>query len=157
MKERITRQQVFALQPALPRALLTLAEASKQTLEPLLVHLVELRASQLNRCAFCLNMHAHEARRSGERQARLDLLAGWRDAPCFSDRERAALAWCEALTCLPSETVGSADYEQLAAQFSHQEIVDLTSIVIVINGWNRLVAGMHFVPELSESEIPQCN
>ena len=110
-------------------------------LEKPLLELVKIRASQINGCANCLNMHSYEARQAGETEQRLHLIAAWREAPCYSDRERAALAWTEYLTRIadqrPAENVRAA----LEAQFSPEEQVKLTMVINVINGWNRLAVG----------------
>ncbi len=106
-----------------------------------LLALVRLRASQINGCAFCLDMHTKDARAAGETEQRLYCLQAWREAPFYSDRERAALAWTEALTLI-SETHAPDDvYEQARAHFSEEEMVDLTIAIIAINGWNRLAIG----------------
>src|SRR3982751_3803017 len=119
MKERIERQTIYRLQPAIPTSLRALGEAPvKAGLEKKLLELVKLRASQLNGCAFCLNMHNVEARQLGEDQLRLDLVAAWREAPCFTERERAALAWTEALTALTPDHVPDDVYESAKAPFS---------------------------------------
>ncbi len=111
-------------------------------LEASLAHLVKIRASQLNGCANCLNMHNQEARRDGETGQRLYVLAAWRDAPFFSDRERAALAWTEALTLVATKgPPDEATHEALAAQFSEEEQVKLTMLINAINGWNRIAIG----------------
>jgi AhpD family alkylhydroperoxidase len=114
----------------------------RSTLEPLLLELVRMRASQLNGCAYCLDMHAKDARARGEDEQRLHVLAAWRDAPFYSNRERAALAWCEALTLLP-RTARDDAYSALAADFTEEEIVALTLAIVAINGWNRLAIGLH--------------
>jgi AhpD family alkylhydroperoxidase len=124
------------------RAMLTLDGAARQsTLEPALLELVRLRASQLNGCAFCLDMHATDARALGEAQQRLDVLAAWREASLYSARERAALAWCEAITLLADSGAPDATYEQLVACFTPEETVALTIAIVAINGWNRLAVG----------------
>lgn len=105
--------------------------------EPLL-ELVKTRASQLNGCAWCLDMHTKDARARGETEQRLYLLPAWREAPCYSARERAALAWAEALTQIDSGEVPDAVYAEARAQFDEKALVDLTLAVIAINGWNRL-------------------
>jgi AhpD family alkylhydroperoxidase len=108
-------------------------------LEKSLVHLVMLRASQLNGCAYCINMHSKEARADGETEQRLYLLQVWREAPFYSERECAAFAWCEAVTRLdPVHGVPDEIYEQARAQFSERELMDLNTLVIMINGWNRI-------------------
>lgn len=109
-------------------------------LEPQLCALVEMRASQLNGCAYCLDMHGKDARAAGESEQRLYVLPAWRETPFFSARERAALAWCEALTQLPSrdQSVPDALYDEARAQFDEKELVDLTLLVTLINSWNRI-------------------
>lgn len=111
----------------------------KSGLEKSLVHLVMLRASQLNGCTYCIDMHSKEARADGESEQRLYLLQAWREAPFYSARERAALAWCEAVTQLdPLHGVSDEVYAQTGAQFSERELMDLNLLVIMINGWNRI-------------------
>lgn len=97
-----------------------------------------MRASQLNGCAFCLDMHSKDARAAGETEQRLYLLDAWREAPCYSERERAALAWTEALTLIAGNHVPDEVYEAARRQFSEQELVNLSMAIIAINGWNRL-------------------
>lgn len=116
-------------------------------LETSLRHLVALRASQINGCAFCLAMHAREAREHGESDDRIHLLNAWREAPGFTPRERAALAWTEALTLLTAGHVPDAIYAQARAQFSEKELVDLALAVVVINGWNRMMVAFQVPPE----------
>jgi AhpD family alkylhydroperoxidase len=111
-------------------------------LEPLLLELVKLRASQLNGCAYCLDMHSKDARALGEDEQRLHTLTAWRDAPFYSARERAALAWCETLTLLPQSGAPDEVYAELEAQFSPEEIVAITFAIVTINGWNRLAVGL---------------
>lgn len=115
--------------------------ARKSSLEPALLELVRVRASQINGCAFCIDLHTREALARGEDERRLHLVAAWRHATCFSLRERAALAWCEALTLLPQTGAPDEDYEPLESLFSQHEIVALTVAVCAINGWNRLAVG----------------
>jgi AhpD family alkylhydroperoxidase len=110
-------------------------------LEPSLIHLIKLRASQINGCAFCVDMHTREARRDGETEQRLYLVAAWRDSPLFTDRERAALRWTECLTRLSIEGAPDDAYQDLERQFSRREIADLTTAIGVINVWNRLCVG----------------
>jgi AhpD family alkylhydroperoxidase len=106
-------------------------------LEPLLIELVKVRASQLNRCAHCLEMHTKEARAMGESDDRLHLVAAWRDAPVFSERERAALRWCEELTLLAERDVADDTYDAVRRVFSENELCQLTLAVVTINAWNR--------------------
>ena len=110
-------------------------------LEHSLIELVKMRASQINGCAYCLHMHATDARASGETENRLYLLNGWRESPLYSDRERAALAWCESLTLLPETNAPDEVYEELQALFSPEEQVKLTLVITNINAWNRIAVG----------------
>ena len=115
-------------------------------LEPQLVNLVKMRASQINGCVYCLDMHSKDARRRGETEQRLYLLDAWREAPAYTPRERAALAWTEALTLI-SETHAPDDvYEALRPHFTEKEIADLTILVGMINLWNRLAIGSRSQP-----------
>ena len=137
-----TRPQPFAAAPQLMQAFLELSgriEASG--LEHPLLELVKIRASQINGCANCLNMHTSDARKAGETEQRLHLLAAWHEAPCYSDRERAALAWTEHLTLVAEKRAPDAIHAQLAAQFSEDEQVKLTMAIVAINGWNRVAVG----------------
>lgn len=108
--------------------------------------LVDIRASQINGCGFCLDMHIKQARIAGERELRLHHVAIWRESTLFSPRERAALAWAEAVTTLSAQGVSDAVYEEARAQLSEQEISDLTLLVVGINGWNRLNVAFRTVP-----------
>lgn len=131
----------FAAAPSVMKEWYRTSRAVAASLEPSLVHLVEIRASQINGCANCLNMHTLEAREKGETEQRIYLLSAWREAPCYTDRERAALGWTDALTRL-SEGHGREDaYEALKAHFTEEEQVKLTLMINVINGWNRLAVG----------------
>lgn len=107
-------------------------------LEHPLMELVKMRASQINGCAYCLDMHSKDARAAGETEQRLYLLDAWRESPFYSERERAALAWTEALTRISDNDVSDALYEDVRKQFSDKELVELTLAIIAINGWNRL-------------------
>ena len=115
--------------------------AIASSLEPTLAELVKIRASQINGCANCINLHAVEARENGETEQRIYLLSAWREAPCYTDRERAALGWTEALTRLCEGHKLDSAYEALKAQFTEEEQVKLTLIINVINGWNRIAVG----------------
>jgi AhpD family alkylhydroperoxidase len=117
------------------------AFAIAASLEPSLVELVKIRSSQINGCANCINMHAAEARSQGETEQRIYLLSAWREAPCYTERERAALGWTEALTRLSEGHTHDSAYAALKAQFSDEEQVKLTLMINVINGWNRLSVG----------------
>lgn len=106
-----------------------------------LLELVKIRASQINGCAHCLEMHTKDALVLGENDQRIYLLSAWREAPFYSERERAALAWCEALTNLPQSGAPDNIYEEVKNQFSPEELVELTLAIVVINSWNRLAVG----------------
>lgn len=121
------------------RAMLELSASSKKSdLEPKLLELVKIRASQLNNCAYCLDMHTQDSRAMGETEQRLHLIAAWREAPFYTDRERAALAWTEAVTKVGETQVPDDVYAEVRKHFSEKETVDLTWTVVVINAWNRL-------------------
>jgi AhpD family alkylhydroperoxidase len=108
--------------------------------------LIKTRASQINGCAYCIDMHTKEARAKGESEQRLYLLNAWREAPFYTDRERAALAWTEAVTLVADGHVPDEVYEQARVQFSEQELVNLTMAIVAINGWNRLAISFRSVP-----------
>lgn len=135
----------FAASPALMKSWmgtsLAIAAGLEPSLEPSLIELVKIRASQINACANCLNMHTAEARAKGETEQRIYLLSAWRDAPCYTDRERAALGWTEVLTRLSEGGDHAAAYAALVPLFSEEERVNLTLAINVINGWNRLAVG----------------
>ena len=115
-------------------------------LEPKLVHLVKMRASQINGCAYCLDMHSIDARAAGETEQRLYTLDAWRETPFFTDRERAALAWTEAVTLIAQTHAPDDVYADLQKHFTEKEIVDLTFVVGTINLWNRLAISTRAVP-----------
>lgn len=123
------------------------AAVSKLPLEKSLIELVKLRASQINGCAFCLDMHAADARKDGETERRLYTLSAWRETPFFTPRERAALAWTESLTQLSLTHAPDEDYAMLSAEFSPKEMVDLTVAISTINSWNRLAVGFRKMPQ----------
>lgn len=118
----------------------------KTGIEAPIQDLVKIRASQLNGCAFCTDMHVKQATIRGERPLRIYQLTAWRESPLFSPRERAALAWAEALTQLPAQGVADDYYERVAAQLSEQEMSDLAFVVAAINAWNRLNIAFRTVP-----------
>jgi AhpD family alkylhydroperoxidase len=122
--------------------MLGLERAANSALDdPRLLNLVKIRASQINGCAYCARLHASEAREAGVPDERLDTVAVWREADCFGPAERAALAWCEALTLLPSAGAPDELYDELSHHFSSEQIVALTRVIVAINGWNRLNVG----------------
>jgi AhpD family alkylhydroperoxidase len=116
------------------------------SLEPALLELVKIRASQINGCGYCLDMHTKDARHAGETEQRLYLVSCWREAPIYSEREKAALAWTEAVTKLENQHVADHVYEFASAQFSEEELVRLTLAVVAINGWNRFNCAFNTVP-----------
>ncbi|UPL07939.1 alkylhydroperoxidase AhpD family core domain protein [Pseudomonas sp. IsoF] len=119
---------------------------AKSGLESSLLELVRLRASQINGCAYCINMHANDARQAGETEARLQTLSVWQETAYFTPRERAALAWVENLTRLPERGAPQPEYEALQAHFEPQEVVNLTLAIATINAWNRFGVGFAMVP-----------
>ncbi|KGD66540.1 hypothetical protein Y5S_00207 [Alcanivorax nanhaiticus] len=131
----------FKEAPAIMNSWMEASTRISASLEASLINLVKVRTSQINGCANCINMHTEEARSSGETEQRLYLLSAWREAPCFSDRERAALGWTESLTELAKGVPGEALHEALDAHFSHEEQVKLTMMINIINGWNRIAVG----------------
>lgn len=120
------------------------AMVQRTGLDKTLIELVKMRASQINGCAFCLDMHAKAARANGESEQRLYLLNAWRETPYYNDRERAALAWTECLTRLPTDGAPDAAYQALEAAFSPVEIANLTALIGVINLWNRVAVGLNW-------------
>lgn len=130
-------------------AMLSLEKSvSRLGLERQLLDLVKLRASQINGCAFCVDLHTHEARQAGETERRLYAVPVWRETPFFTERERAALAWTEAITLIADTHAPDADYELLAAHFNEKEMTDLTLAIATINAWNRLAIGFRKMPTL---------
>lgn len=122
------------------------AQADKTSLEKPLLELVRMRVSQINGCAFCLDMHSKDARAAGESEQRLYVLDAWREAPFYSERERAALAWAEALTLVANGHAPDAVYEETRRVFSERQLVELTLAIVAINSWNRFSIGFRVVP-----------
>lgn len=136
MKERLNYKTAS---PEAYKAMLhTEQQVHKSGLEASLLELVKTRASQINGCAWCLDMHTKDARAQGETEQRLYLISAWREAPCYSPRERAALAWTEAVTQIATQEVSNAVYTDVRNHFDEKSLVDLTLAIIAINGWNRL-------------------
>jgi AhpD family alkylhydroperoxidase len=143
MKPRLNPYQTA---PGAMKAMMALeTEVQHGGLESALVELVKIRASQINGCAFCLHMHTRDARAKGESEQRIYLLDAWRESPLFSDRERAALAWTEAVTLVSQTHVPDAVYEQAKAQFADEELVKLTLLITAINAWNRFAIAFRSV------------
>jgi AhpD family alkylhydroperoxidase len=133
------RAQYEQVMPGATKAMVAVVrEVRHSSLEPGLVELVKIRASQVNGCAYCVDTHVRAARSRGESEMRLQLLAVWEDAPCYSERERAALRWCEEVTLIAETHASGAAYADLVRVFSEEEIVALTYAIISINGFNRL-------------------
>lgn len=148
------RLDVMKIGPGLYKALSTLqVYVDSCGLERPLVELVKIRASQINGCAFCLAMHTKDARKLGESDERMHLLNAWHEAPVFTARERAALAWTEAITLISSDRVPDDIYEEARRQFSEKELIDLTAAAIAINGWNRTAIAFRATPQLEQSKI----
>jgi len=145
------RLDPFAAAPAVMKAWFALSNQVDQCgLERGLLELVKIRSSQINGCANCLNMHTHDARKAGETEQRIYVLSAWREAPFYTDRERAALAWTEHLTLVADKRAPDDVYAALKSQFSEEEQVQLTLMINVINGWNRLAVGFElFDPSLA--------
>ena len=136
------RLDFYKASPDALKALIALDVAvGKLGLEPALLDLVKLRASQINGCAFCVDLHASDLRKKGESERRVYAVTVWREAPFFTPRERAALAWTEAITCVADTHAPDADYDALRAEFSEAERVNLTLAIGLINSWNRLSIG----------------
>jgi AhpD family alkylhydroperoxidase len=143
------RVNVAKAAPVAYKAMAALAQTVEQSgLEHSLLQLVKMRASQINGCAFCLAMHSADARKAGETEARLYLLNAWRETPVYSERERAALAWTEALTLISEGHAPDEVYEEVRRQFSDEELGNLTMAVVAINGWNRIAISSRLIPQV---------
>ena len=149
MKQRL---QFFAKAPEIMKAVSALNKAVDECgLEVSLLHLIKLRASQINGCSFCVEMHSREARRDGETETRLYLVAAWKESPLFSERERAAFAWTEAVTLIAETHAPDDVYNEVRAHFSEAETVNLTMLIATINSWNRLAISFRAVPPVKVS------
>ena len=143
-----SRLEAAKISPAAYHAMLGLETYIRKSskLEPSLIELIKMRASQINGCAYCIDMHSKDARAAGETEQRLYALNAWRETPFFTDRERAALAWTEAVTLVSEGHVPDAVYKEASSQFSDEELVNLTLAIVTINGWNRLAIAFRAVP-----------
>ncbi|AHE35590.1 carboxymuconolactone decarboxylase family protein [Burkholderia pseudomallei] len=142
-----TRLDYRKANPHALNAMLALEERIAQSgLEPTLIELVRLRASQINGCAYCVDMHTRDARKHGETERRLATVVVWREAPFFTDRERAALEWTEAVTLVAHDHVPDAVWEAMRPHFTDAELVDLTLAIVTINGWNRFAVSFRKLP-----------
>jgi AhpD family alkylhydroperoxidase len=145
MKARLEFAQVS---PQTYEAMLKVSKYTNQCgLDATLLELVKTRASQINGCAYCLQMHTRDARKLGETEERLHLLPAWRETAVYTLRERAALEWTEALTLLTEGHAPDDVFAEVRAQFSEEEIAKLTLAIAVINSWNRIAVGLRFVPK----------
>lgn len=143
------RMNYIKAAPDTMEAMMAAEETTRRlSLPQALRELVKMRVSQINGCAFCLDMHAPVARQAGVTQQKLDVLSAWRESPAFDDRERAALAWAEALTRIEQTGVPDAEYQHLAASFNERERVELTFVVTMINSWNRFAVGFRTIHKL---------
>ena len=124
-------------------------------IEHSLLHLIKMRASQMNGCAYCIDMHSKDARAAGETEQRLYALDAWRETPFYTPRERAALAWTEALTNVQDGHVPDAVYEEARAEFSEEELMNLTMAVVAINGWKRIAFAFRAVPGTYQPLAPR--
>lgn len=142
------RLDFYTASPDALKAMIALETAvSKLPLEKPLIELIKLRASQINGCAFCIDLHTTDALKAGETTRRLFGVSAWRETPFFTDRERAALLWTESLTQLSLTHAPDEDYEVVSAQFTPKEMVDLTVAISTINSWNRLAVGFRKTPQ----------
>ncbi len=148
-----TRMSYQTAAPAAFKAMLGLeAAVHRGSIEAPLLELVKMRVSQINACGYCLDMHSKDARAAGETEQRLYLLSAWREASCYSKRERAALAWAEAVTLVASNDLPDPLYAQAREQFDEQGLVELTLAIIAINGWNRLAIA--FRADVGSYQVP---
>lgn len=149
-KQRINYFQVA------PEAMKGMMEMEKYIhscgLEETIIELVKFRVSQMNGCAYCLDMHAKDARSEGETEQRLYCISAWRETPFYTEKEKAALAWAEALTDLPHDEVSKELFDEVRKQFGEKEMVDLTTAIVAINGWNRFGVGFRSTPGTYESK-----
>ena len=133
------RLKVEEAAPEVYKALMALEQAVQASgIDKKLIHLIKLRASQINGCAFCMAMHTREAIRDGDHPDRVALLSGWRETDLFTPKEQAALEWTEAVTALSNHHIGDDLYERTAAHFPGRELPDLTLAIVAINAWNRV-------------------
>lgn len=148
------RLDVMKVSPALYRAMSSLqGYVDSCGLERSLLELIKVRTSQINGCAFCLVMHTSEARKLGESDERMHLLNAWREAPVFTARERAALAWAEAITLINQHHAPDEVYQEARQSFSEKELVDLTAAIVAINSWNRLAIAFRAMPQVTSKKV----
>lgn len=146
------RLDPYKIAPKAVQAIMGLETYVAQSgLEKSLLELVKIRASQINGCAFCLHMHTNDARKLGESEDRMHLLSAWRESPLYTPRERAALAWTEALTLLAQTHAPDADYEEMRRHFTEEEAVKLAMAIMTINVWNRLAVGFRRIHPVAKA------
>jgi len=144
MEQRIKYQEKY---PGLLKGMIEIEkQIHKSSLEKSVYELVKLRASQINGCAYCIDMHSKDARAQGETEQRLYALNAWRETPFYTKKERAALEWTEALTLISENDVPDELYERVKDQFAEEEMMALTMAIVAINGWNRLAISMRVPP-----------
>jgi AhpD family alkylhydroperoxidase len=141
------RSNPYKASPKIYQAMLALSEVASSTgIEKPLQELVKIRASQINGCAYCLDLHTKDARAAGETEQRIYLLDSWRESPFYSDRERAALEWTEALTKITEGHAPDEVYERVKQHFSPEELANLSLVIVTINAWNRLGIAFRITP-----------
>jgi AhpD family alkylhydroperoxidase len=141
------RLDFYTASPDVLKAMIALETATnKLGIDPVMMELVKLRASQINGCAFCVDMHTADMRKAGETERRIAAVVVWREAPFFTPAERAVLAWTEALTRIAETHAPDAVYQEFAAHFSPKQMVDITLAINTINSWNRLSVGFRKLP-----------
>jgi AhpD family alkylhydroperoxidase len=145
MQSRIDPEKIA---PGVFKAMAALEMYTRKSsgLEPALLELVKMRASQINGCAYCIDMHSKDARAKGESEQRLYALNAWRETPFFTDRERAAMAWTEAITLISQTHAPDSLYEEVRKSFTEEQLAQLTLAIVTINGWNRLAIAFRSVP-----------
>ena len=153
------RMDITKIAPDVYRHLLGIGQAIDKHIDPKLHHLLKLRASQINGCAFCLGMHTDEALRDGESPERLTLLDAWQESSLYSDRERAALAWIEELTLIADSGASKESFDALKAHFSDDEIGWLTLVAVAINAWNRIAISsrVQYDRKMFEQHYPEAS
>ncbi len=148
------RMNFYQAAPDTVNALMALEnQVASSGLEQSLIELVKTRASQINGCAYCINMHTQDARKHGETEQRLYLLNAWRESPVYTDRERAALAWTDAVTQISETHAPDNLYEEVRARFSEAETVNLTMLIATINAWNRLAISFRAMPPVKAKAV----
>lgn len=149
MQPRISQSSFYKMNSRLVKHLAEVGNVPADAgLDSKLLHLVRLRASQLNHCGFCQKMHSDEARSDGELQSRLDVLPAWKEVEFFTREERAALAWTEALTLISQHEISDDIYQAALEAFGENALIELTSVILQINSWNRIAVSFRFQPEM---------